>query len=48
VGGLDGRLLRRLTDEQTLYSRACARLSPQARLALEEWLALGWLRPYPC
>ncbi|MFZ9429312.1 MAG: JmjC domain-containing protein [Burkholderiaceae bacterium] len=48
VGGLDGRLLRRLTDEQTLDSRACARLSPQARLALEEWLALGWLRPYPC
>jgi 50S ribosomal protein L16 3-hydroxylase len=43
VGGLDGRLMRRLADERRLGGRAWVRLSEPARSAALEWLAAGWL-----
>ena len=44
VAGQDGRLLRQLADERALSAAACARFSADARAALLEWAAAGWLR----
>ena len=44
IGGRDARLLRRLADERRLGAKDRARLSDDARQALGDWLAAGWLR----
>jgi 50S ribosomal protein L16 3-hydroxylase len=44
AGGLDARLLRRLSDERRLAEAEVARLSTDARATLLEWAAAGWLQ----
>ena len=43
VAGKDARLLRLLADQRTLSAKDCAALSEEARQALVEWSAAGWL-----
>ncbi len=45
VGGTDARLLRRLADARELDAATLARLGPQARDAVAQWLQAGWLQP---
>jgi 50S ribosomal protein L16 3-hydroxylase len=45
AGGRDAALMRRLADERRLQAAALARLSPAARVLVEEWARAGWLHP---
>jgi 50S ribosomal protein L16 3-hydroxylase len=44
AGGLDARLLRRLSDRRRLAAADVARFSAGARATLLEWAAAGWLQ----
>jgi len=44
VAGRDGRWLRKLADDRVLLGSACASLSDDARQALMDWAAAGWLK----
>jgi 50S ribosomal protein L16 3-hydroxylase len=44
AGGLDARLLRRLSDQRRLGAADVARLSAGARATLQEWADAGWLQ----
>lgn len=44
VAGRDARLLRRLADERSLGAAQLARLGADARAALADWVAAGWLQ----
>ncbi len=45
VAGRDGRCLRKLADDRVLSASACALLSEDAREAVIDWMAAGWLKP---
>jgi 50S ribosomal protein L16 3-hydroxylase len=45
VGGADGSLLRQLADDRQLGAAQVARLSSDAREALQDWADNGWLKP---
>ncbi len=44
VGGIDARLLRRLSDQRRLSAADLAGVSVDARATLQEWAAAGWLQ----
>jgi len=44
AGGLDARLLRRLSDQRRLAVADMAGFSADARATLQEWAAAGWLQ----
>jgi len=44
AGGLDARLLRRLSDRRQLEAGEVARLSAEARAMLNDWAQAGWLQ----
>jgi 50S ribosomal protein L16 3-hydroxylase len=44
AGGLDARLLQRLSDQRRLAAEDVARFSADARATLQEWAAAGWLQ----
>jgi 50S ribosomal protein L16 3-hydroxylase len=45
AAGRDARLMRQLADTRELRLQDLARLSPQARALLDQWLSQGWLQP---
>jgi 50S ribosomal protein L16 3-hydroxylase len=47
AGGRDATLMRTLADAGSLSAAQVARLSADARGLLDNWLAAGWLRPWP-
>jgi 50S ribosomal protein L16 3-hydroxylase len=44
AGGLDARLLRRLSDRRQLADGEVEQLSAEARAALDDWARAGWLQ----
>jgi 50S ribosomal protein L16 3-hydroxylase len=44
AAGRDAKLMRQLADSRTLDAPSVARLSPQARALLDQWLQQGWVQ----
>lgn len=45
AAGRDARLMRELADQRALSASSVAKLSPDARHLLDDWLEWGWLWP---
>ena len=44
ASGRDARLIRQLADTRRLSARDCAKLGAEAREAVADWVAAGWVR----